>query len=77
MIAYKIVVNTEDFADMFDCSIGVAKNHMTRIREKFDKPPRSKVTAREVAIYAHIDPDEIMKALNREPWKETKKQLPD
>jgi len=77
MIPYKIIVTTEDFAAMFDCSLAVAKNHMTRIRGHFQKPTRSKVTAREVALYAHIDPDEVLKALNREHWKETKKQLPD
>ena len=69
MIPYKIIVTTEDLAAMFDCSSAVAKNHLTRIREHFQKPKRSKVTAREVALYANIDPDEVLKALNREHWK--------
>jgi hypothetical protein len=68
MIPYKIVFNTEDFATMFDCSPGVAKMRMTEIRRHFNKPPRSKVTALEVATFAHLNPNEVLKALNREHW---------
>jgi hypothetical protein len=68
MIPYKIIVTTEDFAQLFDCSLGVAKNHMSNIRKVSGKSARAKVSAAEVADYSGIDRNEVLKALNREHW---------
>lgn len=68
MIPYKFIVKTEDLAAMFDCSTGVAKNYMTKIRQHYGKASRGKVTAMEVATFSNVDPNEVLKALNREKW---------
>lgn len=70
MIGFKIIVTTEDFAQLFDCSLYIAKEHLRKIRMNLQKPARSRVTALEVAHYTHTSPNEIIKALNREFWKE-------
>jgi len=70
MIGFKIIVTTEDFAQLFDCSLYIAKEHLRKIRLNLQKPARSRVTALEVAHYTHTSPNEIIKALNREFWKE-------